>query len=78
MGTGDEVFDLSHMLSFAEKLEGYGVQNEIIIAEEEVHAFDIWADIDGEVHLKILRPAVKWISQVVGLGARSSLIDPLH
>lgn len=55
------------MLKFGEKLESYDVQCKMIKAEGKGHAFDIWADIDGEVHLNILRPAVKWISQVVGL-----------
>jgi dipeptidyl aminopeptidase/acylaminoacyl peptidase len=62
MGTEDEVFDLSHMLNFGEKLKGYGVQCEMIEAKGEGHAFDIWAGIYGEVHVKILRPAVKWIA----------------
>lgn len=82
MGTKDEVFDLSHMMNFGEKLKSHGVQCEMIQAEGEGHAFDIWADINGKVHVNIWRPAVKWISQVVGaqavsLGVGSSL-NPLH
>lgn len=78
MGTEDEVFDLSHMLKFGKELRRYDVQCEMIKAEGEGHAFDIWADINGEAHVKILRPAVRWISQAVGLGVGSSLMDPLH
>ncbi|OBT59948.1 hypothetical protein VE03_10333 [Pseudogymnoascus sp. 23342-1-I1] len=75
MGTEDEVFDLSHMLDFGKKLKCYDIQCEMIKAEGQGHAFDIWAEIDGEVHVKILRPALKWISQVVGLGVGSSLTE---
>jgi dipeptidyl aminopeptidase/acylaminoacyl peptidase len=67
MGTDDEVFDISHMLKFGERLAMNGVQNKMIEAQGEGHAFDIWATIGGRVHLQILRPAVKWIAQVVGL-----------
>ncbi|KFY67205.1 hypothetical protein V496_01684 [Pseudogymnoascus sp. VKM F-4515 (FW-2607)] len=80
MGTKDEVFDLSHMLRFGEKLKGYGVPCEMIKAEGEGHASDIWAEINGDVHVKILRPAVQWIAQVVGaqavsFGVGNSLMD---
>jgi dipeptidyl aminopeptidase/acylaminoacyl peptidase len=67
MGTDDEVFDISHMLKFGEKLARNGVQRKMIVAQGEGHAFDIWALIGGKVHSQILRPAVEWIAQVVGL-----------
>jgi len=30
------------------------------------HAFDMWSEIGSEVHEKVIKPAVEWVSAVTG------------
>jgi hypothetical protein len=79
MGTEDEVFDLSHMLNFGEKLKGYGVQCEMIEAKGEGHAFDICAGIYGEVHVSgLLRLWVWALGGLVKLTSSFTASDSLY
>jgi len=64
MGKEDDLFDYnSHLIEFEKKLQSRGVKCKTMVVEGEGHAFDIWAESDGYVHMKVLRPMMEWASQ---------------
>ena len=42
-----------------------------MILFEAGHAFDIWEDIGGEVHEKVIGPAVEWVASFAGVAAKA-------
>lgn len=38
-----------------------------MVADGHGHAFDVWAAVDGEIHLQIVKPFVKSIAEAMGM-----------
>jgi hypothetical protein len=61
-GTADEVFEVSHATEFDKKLKERGVESVAIVVPNMGHAFDVWAEVGGDVDEGIVRPAVGWVA----------------
>ena len=70
IGTGDEVFETSHVTEFDIRLKSSGVKSVAIVVPDVGHAFDIWAETGSEVDELIIRPAVEWLAGFVEAGRR--------
>ncbi|KAN0102844.1 alpha/beta-hydrolase [Hyaloscypha variabilis] len=70
MGANDDVFELSHAVKFHSALGITGSHRQTMILFEAGHAFDIWEDIGGEVHEKVIAPAVEWVAGFAGVEAK--------
>jgi hypothetical protein len=74
MGANDDVFELSHAVKFHAALGRSGSQRQTMILFEAGHSFDIQEDIEGEVHKKIITPAVEWVAGFAGFaGVKAKL-----
>lgn len=71
MGANDDVFELSHAVKFHSALGATGSHRQTMILFEAGHAFDIFEDIGGEVHQKVIAPAVEWCASFAGVAAPS-------
>jgi hypothetical protein len=69
MGANDDVFEVSHAIKFHNALGVNGSERQTMILFEAGHAFDIWEDIGGEVHEKVIAPAVQWVAEFAGVKA---------
>jgi hypothetical protein len=67
MGASDDVFEVSHAIKFHNALALNGSHCQTMILFEAGHAFDIWEDIGGEVHEKVIAPAVQWVAGFAGV-----------
>lgn len=63
IGTEDKVFDASHVTNFHAALKKQGVDSVAIVAPNMEHAFDIWAEVGGDVDVEILSQAVDWVAR---------------
>jgi len=70
MGANDDVFELSHAVKFHSALGTSGSHRQTMILFEAGHAFDIWEDIGGEVHEKVIAPAVEWVAGFAGVESK--------
>ncbi len=61
MGTNDEIFDISQVNHFHHALESQGIPCKKVILPGLLHAFDVREDVGSEIHLNVLRPAVRWV-----------------
>lgn len=66
MGTSDDVFDPLHVHDFHDALTAQGIPAHKVLVPNVLHAFDILAEIGGEVHREIVGPAVRWVARWVG------------
>lgn len=69
MGANDDVFEISHAIKFHSAL-GPSSHRQAMILFDAGHAFDIWEDIGGEMHEKVIAPAVEWCARFAGLEER--------
>lgn len=60
LGEADALFDRSHLTDFSKALDEQGSLCQEALVPSVGHAFEIWADMDSDVHLKDIRPAVLW------------------
>lgn len=60
MGTEDEVFDISQVLSFNKKLKERGVESKVCVVEGKGHSFDMKGEIGDEIYLSVIVPAVNF------------------
>jgi hypothetical protein len=74
MGANDDVFELSHAVKFHSALGTAGSHRQTMILFEAGHAFDIWEDIGGEVHEKVIGPAVEWVARFAGVEVKKQLV----
>jgi len=68
MGTSDDVFDPLHVHDFHDALTAQGIPAHKVLVPNVLHAFDILAEIGGDVDREIVSPAVRWIAKWVGVG----------
>jgi hypothetical protein len=71
MGADDDIFELSHVVKFHFALATNGSQRQTVILFEAGHSFDTQEDIGGEVHEKIIAPAVEWVAEFAGVKVKS-------
>ncbi|KAK0115866.1 hypothetical protein ONS95_012914 [Cadophora gregata] len=67
MGTSDDVFDPLHVHDFHDELNKQGIPAHKVLVPNVLHAFDILAEIGGEVDREIVGPAVRWVARWVGV-----------
>ena len=72
MGANDDVFELSHAIKFHSAL-GPTSHRQAMILFDAGHAFDIWEDIGGEIHEKVIAPAAEWCARFAGVEARKEV-----
>jgi len=65
VGTEDEAFDISQVISFDQQLQKHGVASKLNIAEGLGHSFDMKAEVGGEVHVSVIKPAVDFAEESV-------------
>jgi hypothetical protein len=70
IGAKDDIFELSHAVKFHAALGASGSQRQTMILFEAGHAFDIGEDIGGEIHEKVIAPAVEWVAGFAGVQAK--------
>ena len=59
-------FDFVH--DFHDALTAQGIPAHKVLVPNVLHAFDILAEIGGDVDREIVSPAVRWIAKWVGVG----------
>jgi acetyl esterase/lipase len=58
IGTEDEVFDISQVLSFDKKLEKRGTSSKVCVVEGKGHSFDMKTEVGDEIYISVILPAV--------------------
>ena len=65
MGTEDEVFHISQVLSFDMKLKGMGVESKVCVVEGKGHSFDMKIEVGDEIYASVIVPAVDFTEMCV-------------
>ena len=75
-GAEDDVFEISHAKRFHAALVSKRIPVQTIILAKKGHAFDIKENIGGEIHERVLKPAVEWVARFAGVEAKQT--GPSH
>ncbi|KAL2067735.1 hypothetical protein VTL71DRAFT_15831 [Oculimacula yallundae] len=70
MGDNDDVFDATHVDDFHTALTAQSIPAGKVLVPNVYHAFDIPAEMGGDIHREIVVPAVRWVAAFVGIGDR--------
>ena len=65
IGTEDEAFDTSQVISFDKQLRSTGAQSKMIIVDGLGHSFDMNAELGGEVYKAVIVQAVDFAHECV-------------
>ncbi|KAH8812928.1 Alpha/Beta hydrolase protein [Xylogone sp. PMI_703] len=61
IGSMDEAFEESHVITFDEKLKKNGIPSKAVVVDGKSHAFDMESQIGDEIHKTVISPAADWI-----------------
>jgi dipeptidyl aminopeptidase/acylaminoacyl peptidase len=65
MGTEDEVFHISQVLSFDIKLREMGLESKVCAIEGEGHSFYMKIEVGDEIYVSVILPAVDFAEHCV-------------
>ncbi len=63
IGTEDEAFDSSQVVSFHQLLRSTGVESKMVILDDMGHSFDMKAVLRDNIHNSVIIPAVDFAEQ---------------